>query len=100
MQAKHSYEVKKQQNVTLLKNHYFFKSAYCKVFLVWFGGFCFYFFGFLFFLFLLLLFCFHFGFGDRDSLCNCPGCPGIGFVDQTGLELTEVCLLLPSELIF
>jgi hypothetical protein len=29
-------------------------------------------------------------FQDRVSLCNGPGCPGTHFVDQAGLELTEI----------
>jgi hypothetical protein len=35
---------------------------------------------------LLLFFFFFFSFRDRVSLCS-PGCPGIHFVDQAGLEL-------------
>jgi hypothetical protein len=34
---------------------------------------------------------------DRVSLCNSPGCPGTCYVDQTGLELTEIPLPLPPE---
>jgi hypothetical protein len=41
------------------------------------------------------LFCFVV-FQDGVSLCS-PGCPGTCSVDQAGLELTEICLLLPSE---
>jgi hypothetical protein len=33
---------------------------------------------------------------DRVSLCSL-GCPGTLSVDQNGLELTEICLFLPSE---
>jgi hypothetical protein len=35
-------------------------------------------------------------FQDRVLLCS-PGCPGTCSVDQDGLELTEICLPLPSE---
>ena len=36
-------------------------------------------------------------FRDRVSLCNSPACPGILSVNQTGLELTEMCLPLPPN---
>lgn len=36
-------------------------------------------------------------FRGRVSLCNSPGCPGTLFADQTGLEITEICLLLPPD---
>jgi hypothetical protein len=35
-------------------------------------------------------------FWDRVSLCS-PGWPGTCFVDQAGLELTEICLPLPPQ---
>ncbi|KAL6030280.1 hypothetical protein STEG23_009295 [Scotinomys teguina] len=34
---------------------------------------------------------------DRVSLCSFGACPGMGSVDQAGLELTEICLPLPPE---
>jgi hypothetical protein len=40
--------------------------------------------------------CFGFCFFETGSLCNF-GCPGTYSVDQTGFELTEICLPLPSE---
>jgi hypothetical protein len=39
-----------------------------------------------------------FVFQDRVSLCS-PGCPGAHFVDQAGLELTEICLPLPHRVL-
>ena len=36
-------------------------------------------------------------FQDRVSLCNSPESPGTHFVDQAGIDLTEICLLLLSE---
>ncbi|CAO2589176.1 hypothetical protein LEMLEM_LOCUS5296 [Lemmus lemmus] len=33
----------------------------------------------------------------RVSLVHCPGCPGTHFIDQTGLELTEIHLPLPPK---
>jgi hypothetical protein len=30
-------------------------------------------------------------------VCNSPGCPETHFVDQADLELTDICLPLPSE---
>jgi hypothetical protein len=45
-------------------------------------------------LFLFLpRFCF---FGDRVSLCS-PGCPGTHSAEQAGLELRDLCLILPPE---
>ena len=44
------------------------------------------------------IFCFvwvWFGFWDMISLCNHPDCLGTRFVDQAGLEFTEVPLPLP-----
>jgi hypothetical protein len=35
-------------------------------------------------------------FQDRVSLCSC-GCPGSYSVNLAGLELTEICLCLPSK---
>jgi hypothetical protein len=37
-----------------------------------------------------------FSFQNRVSLCS-PSCPGTCFVDQAGLELTEIHLPLPPE---
>lgn len=38
-----------------------------------------------------------FGFQDRIFLCNNADCPGIFFIDQYGVELSEISLpLLPS----
>ena len=37
-------------------------------------------------------------FRDRISLCNRPDSPRTHFVDQAGIDLTEICLLLLSEL--
>ncbi|KAL6045915.1 hypothetical protein STEG23_018413, partial [Scotinomys teguina] len=34
---------------------------------------------------------------DKVYLCNSPGCPGTRFVDQAGLELTEIYLSLPPK---
>ena len=34
---------------------------------------------------------------DRVSLCNSPGCPEAHFVDQAGLELTEIPLCLSPK---
>uniref|UniRef100_A0A8C8W738 SKP1 component POZ domain-containing protein n=1 Tax=Peromyscus maniculatus bairdii TaxID=230844 RepID=A0A8C8W738_PERMB len=31
------------------------------------------------------------------SLFNSPGCPGTPFVDQAGLELSEICLPLSPK---
>ena len=54
-------------------------------------------FGYLGFFDFWVLFCFCFFFLPRcASLCS-PGCPGTSSVDQAGLELTEICLPLPSE---
>jgi hypothetical protein len=39
---------------------------------------------------------FLFVFWDRVSLCS-PGCSGTHSVDQTALELTEICLSLPPS---
>jgi hypothetical protein len=46
--------------------------------------------------FLVLFFCL-FVFWDRVSLCNSPDCPGIHSVEETALELREICLSLPPE---
>ena len=35
-------------------------------------------------------------FPNRVSLCS-SGCPGTSSIDKIGLELTEICLLLPPE---
>jgi hypothetical protein len=40
--------------------------------------------------------CFAWCYLKQVSLCS-PGCPGTCSVDQAGLELTEICLLLPSK---
>lgn len=39
-------------------------------------------------------------FHDSISVCNSPGCPGTCFVDQAGLELTDIFLPLPLVLLF
>ena len=44
----------------------------------------------------------HFGFlvfvfQDSVSLYNSPDCSGTSSIDQAGLKLTEICLLLPPE---
>ena len=44
----------------------------------------------------IFLFCFFDFLQDRVSLCSF-GCPGTHPIDKTYLELTEVCLPLPSE---
>lgn len=44
-------------------------------------------FRYLYFIFIIIIF-----FIERVSLCN-SGLPGTCYVDQTGLELTETCLL-------
>ncbi|KAM7337936.1 hypothetical protein ACRRTK_004055 [Alexandromys fortis] len=36
-------------------------------------------------------------FQGRISVCNNPGCPRARAVDQAGLKLTEIRLLLPPE---
>jgi hypothetical protein len=36
-------------------------------------------------------------FRDRVSLCS-TGCTGIHFLDQFGLELSEICLPLPPKI--
>jgi hypothetical protein len=41
---------------------------------------------------------FWFCFQDKDSLCS-PGYPGAHYVDQAGLELTEIHLLLPPRIL-
>ena len=38
-----------------------------------------------------------FVFQDRVSLYHISGCPQSPFVDQAGLELTQICLLLPPK---
>ena len=47
-------------------------------------------------LLFLLLFCF---FWDTVSLWNSPGCFGTRFVDKVGLELTEIHLPLPPQVL-
>ena len=47
--------------------------------------------GFGYFVFIFALFL---GFRDRVSLYSFVACPGTHSVDQAGLELTEICLLL------
>ena len=34
---------------------------------------------------------------ETVALCNSPKCPGTHFVDQAGLELTEISLHLPTK---
>ena len=40
---------------------------------------------------------FSLSFLDMISLCNSSGCPRTHFVDQAGLELTEICLSMPLK---
>ena len=49
---------------------------------------------FLFYFLFCLFVCFCF-FWDKVSLRNSPGYPGIHFVHQAGVKLTEICLPLP-----
>jgi hypothetical protein len=57
------------------------------------SSFSFLYFSFLFFfgggLFCFFLFFFFLTFGERISLCS-PGCSGIHFIDQAGLELRDL----------
>jgi hypothetical protein len=46
----------------------------------------------------IFLFLFLFFFLNRAFLCNF-GCPGTSSVEQTGLELREICLPLPLSLV-
>ena len=43
-------------------------------------------------IYCLALFCFL-----RQGLSQSSDCPGTHYVDQVGLELTEICLPLPPE---
>ena len=36
-------------------------------------------------------------FSQTGFICSFGACPGTRFVDQTGLEITEFCLLLPPS---
>jgi hypothetical protein len=45
----------------------------------------------------LVVFVCLFVFQDRVSPCNSTNCPGIRYIDQTGLKLTEIFLSLPPE---
>ena len=47
-------------------------------------------------LFIYLFIFWFFFFWERISPC-CHGCSGTYSVDQAGLEISEICLLLPSE---